>query len=244
MFVAYNHVLKLLFQKNGEQLNTEVIETFLDDILQRYSRPTYNSYLTAIRSFCKYQSRKLSVENYAKAIPYLREVNSKQRILSVEEYDKIMKVVKGTEKNIIVFFANTGIRRNEFFYLCWKQISNDLKSMIIYGKGRKHRCVPLNKNCKLILQKYKRQPGQVQFTRRYYSTAGLNCLCRRMARDAGIPQFSPHSLRHYFTTQLVKNNVSIFLVSRILGHASVLVTQKTYCHLVDEDLLGTTDVLD
>lgn len=242
--IAYNYVLKLLFQKNGEQLNTETIESFLDDILEKYSRSTYNAYLTAIRSFCKYQSRKLSVENYAKVIPYLREVNSKQRILSVEEYERIMKVVKGTEKDIIVFFANTGIRRQEFFSLTWEQISNDSKSMIIYGKGRKHRCVPLNKNCKLILQKYKRQPGQVQFTRRYYSTAGLNCLCRRMARDAGIPKFSPHSLRHYFCTMMVKKGVSIFLVSKILGHASVLVTQKIYCHLVDEDLLGTTDVLD
>jgi len=46
----------------------------------------------------------------------------------------------------------------------------------------------------------------------------------------------PDSLRRYFCTQLVKKGVSIYIVNRILGHASVLVTQRIYCHLQDGDI--------
>jgi site-specific recombinase XerD len=241
----YNYVLKLYSSQNGTNITTESIESFLDDILQNYSRSTFNTYLTAMRSFCKYQNIQLgATENYAKPIPYLKEVNYKQRIVTETEYAKILANVRqGTEKHIIEFLANTGIRRQEFFDLCWEQIAEDLKSMRILGKGRKYRVVPLNDTCREILQVYGRQPGRVQFTMRYGSLRGLNYLCRKTARKAKIPRFSPHSLRHYFCTMLVKKGVSIYLVSRILGHASVLVTQRIYCHLQDGDILGMTDCL-
>jgi integrase len=43
---------------------------------------------------------------------------------------------------------------------------------------------------------------------------------------------------------LIRKGISIFKVSKILGHASVQITESVYIHLLPADLLGITDVLD
>ena len=51
----------------------------------------------------------------------------------------------------------------------------------------------------------------------------------------GITSISPHRLRHYFGTNLIKNNVNPEIVRKLLGHSSLRMTQR-YIDLNDEDL--------
>lgn len=59
-----------------------------------------------------------------------------------------------------------------------------------------------------------------------------------------MKKFGSHAIRHFFATQLIRKGVSIYKVSKILGHSSVKITESCYIHLVPVDLLGITDVLD
>ncbi len=45
-----------------------------------------------------------------------------------------------------------------------------------------------------------------------------------------------HSLRSSFASWLVMDGVSIYSVSKLLGHSSVTITQKHYAHLETENL--------
>ena len=145
---------------------------------------------------------------------------------------------------IIELLSHTGLRRAEFFGLTWDCISPDLKYLKLSGKGRRARTIPLNETCRNILRSYERIDGPFQLSRRYPGTQGTYWLCIRLARDIGIKKFGPHALRHLFCTRLVKAGVSIYLVSKLMGHSSVLTTSKIYAHILNEDLLGQTDVLD
>lgn len=104
----------------------------------------------------------------------------------------------------------------------------------------------LNSTCKELLLKYRRGADNelLQIATRYPGPEGSSWLCRRISKNASIIRFGSHALRHYFATQLIRKGVSIYKVSRLLGHSSVQTTESIYIHLLPLDLLGTTDVLD
>ncbi|MDD5466150.1 MAG: tyrosine-type recombinase/integrase, partial [Candidatus Omnitrophica bacterium] len=61
-------------------------------------------------------------------------------------------------------------------------------------------------------------------------------MVKRYARRAGIDKdVHPHTLRHTFATDLLKETKNIRLVQRALGHVS-LSTTMIYTHIVDDQL--------
>lgn len=75
----------------------------------------------------------------------------------------------------------------------------------------------------------------------YNSTANQNLarLCKRKA----IPVISMHGLRHTHASILLFAGVSIASVARRLGHASMMTTQKTYLHIIQELESQDVDVI-
>lgn len=54
------------------------------------------------------------------------------------------------------------------------------------------------------------------------------------AKRAHMPKLRVHDLRHTFARHWVIDGGDIFRLSKILGHSSVVVTQRVYAHLVPE----------
>ena len=64
----------------------------------------------------------------------------------------------------------------------------------------------------------------------------VQMVVKNAAIKAGLDKnIHPHTLRHSFATDLLRNNTNIVYVKELLGHASVQVTM-TYTHVVNEDL--------
>lgn len=59
-------------------------------------------------------------------------------------------------------------------------------------------------------------------------------LVRRLRRKVGIA-FDPHWYRHTAATRMLRDGVSIEVVSRVLGHADISTTMDIYGHLTVED---------
>jgi integrase len=53
---------------------------------------------------------------------------------------------------------------------------------------------------------------------------------------ADIERFGPHTLRHTFATRYLQGGGRMEVLSKILGHASISVTERVYAHLTTEDL--------
>ena len=68
---------------------------------------------------------------------------------------------------------------------------------------------------------------------RIFNTTVNNRL-KTLCKTAGIPEISVHGLRHTHASILFYNGVSLYSVSRRLGHADVTVTQRVYLHLIKE----------
>lgn len=76
------------------------------------------------------------------------------------------------------------------------------------------------------------QPIFVGESKIYNST--VNDALTRHCRECGISEISIHGLRHTHASLLLFAGVSIASVARILGHASMTTTQKTYLHIIQE----------
>ncbi|WP_064257537.1 tyrosine-type recombinase/integrase [Rhodococcus sp. HS-D2] len=65
-----------------------------------------------------------------------------------------------------------------------------------------------------------------------YSAA--HALVRRLRRRTEI-DFDPHWYRHTYATRMLRDNVPVEVVAKLLGHASLTTTVSTYGHLSNDD---------
>jgi integrase len=119
------------------------------------------------------------------------------------------------------------------------------RSLVIVGKGGKKREIPLNQVAKDLLAKY---DDRINFSkngkkRGPISTNRLWNGCVTLARQIGIDDFGPHSLRHYFATALILRGIDLSIVSKLLGHSSILTTERHYIHIIPTYLRDITEVL-
>jgi len=228
-----------------EDLRPRHIEGYINHLLAKgVKNRTINAHLTALKSFCGWLARNYDIPNIGIGFDMLPEDPPRQRVLSLTEYQKVLAVCEPHEADMIKFLAHTGLRATEAVMLTWRDINPALTKIILTGKGRRRRIVPLNKTCREILQKYPRTPEtHIDFLKS--NRRHLNYICCKLATKAHIRPFGPHSLRHFFVTQMiVEHKVPLPIVSQIVGHSSSRTTEKIYLHILESDLLHTTDVLD
>lgn len=66
----------------------------------------------------------------------------------------------------------------------------------------------------------------------------------RATCEAGLPEATPHDLRHVAASFAVASGASVLAVSRMLGHKSAAMTLDVYADLFDSDLDRLADRLD
>jgi integrase len=234
-----------------KQISTAHVSTYIDEKISELSgngstnpNRTANAHLTAIKSFCRWIASNYDIPNAAAPVSMLTELPPQQRFLTPKEYGKVLKAVKGFDRHVILFLANSGLRATEFCELTADNFSRDKKRLTIIGKGRKQQSVPLNKTCRDILSRLKPK-GHIYLPKNgsHNPRHALYRLCKRTAKAADIPVFGPHSLRHWFATELLLRGVPVSHVSKLLGHASIRTTEKTYIHFLPYQLDGVTEVL-
>jgi integrase len=217
------------------QINCELIERFI--LAKNYKASSRNVRLFTIRSFLSWVETIHGIPSAAKKVEPLKKSPPRQRILSQEEYRKIVKATSGHIKDCIELLANTGLRAAEFMALTKENLNGEFITII--GKGGKRRAIPINRTIKSILE----NDPTMKFLKSK-SNHWLWRLCQKAAKAAGIKPFYPHSLRHYFADQLHINGCPIGTICKLMGHSSPLTTAMIYIHWQDADLAGTTDVLD
>jgi integrase/recombinase XerD len=151
---------------------------------------------------------------------------------------------KERNKALILTFCYTGIRKQELLNLRVANINFERRLLFVkQGKGRKDRMIPLAERIMAPLQS--QCAGKTASELVY---AGLNArsayrIVTKLAKACGLEGIHPHTLRHYFATQLVERGVNIRVIQELLGHAD-LSTTAIYLDVSPQHLKSAIDALD
>jgi integrase/recombinase XerD len=146
------------------------------------------------------------------------------------------------DRALLEFLYATGARISEATGLDIDELRLDGDPVVrLAGKGGKHRVVPLGRYAVRALEAYlvRARPALAAASRRVSASPAvfLNARGGRLTRQgawgvlraaaerAGLPEVSPHTMRHSFATHMLDGGADIRVVQELLGHASVTTTQ-------------------
>jgi integrase len=183
--------------------------------------------------------------NPASRIPLLPEDNKIENLLSEEQLERLMMVLKTDENRMVchiaLYLLSTGCRLNEALQAKWSQVDQQHRVWKIpasNSKSKRIRAVPLNDSALDVLDQLTTRDRYehvfINFqTELPYTT--ISKVWGRLRTKAGLPHLRIHDLRHQFASFLVNSGQTLFMVQQILGHSSPSVTQR-YAHLSTKSL--------
>ena len=135
---------------------------------------------------------------------------------------------------LIALLLDSGLRLAEVAGITLGEL--DLKDQIvrIHGKGRKDRPVPFSEGTVDYLRTWIRVRGGEAGSLFGLSRYGIRQLLTRIGQETGI-HVHPHKFRHTAATMMVRENMDLHSIKRVLGHSHLSVTEK-YLSLSTEDL--------
>ena len=232
-------------------LDAPLVLAFLDHLeTQRANSPrTRNLRLTAIRSFMRHASLReptsLSIAQRVLAIPTKRFDRPVVGFLSREEIDALLDAPDRTtwsgHRDAVMWavFYNTGARVSEIVGLRIEDVLLDRASaVLLHGKGRKERVVPLWKSTATQLSTWfrhiDRSPHSPVFPNRAGKRLSRSGVEQRLRLAIGKAseqcpslldrQISPHTLRHTTAMHLLQSGVDITVIALWLGHEDTATT--------------------
>lgn len=215
---------------------------------------TRNQRQAAINSFIRFlmYEKPEFLNEYQKilGIPVKKAPQKEISYLKTDGVSALMRHVDAHRANglrdyvMLMLMYTTGIRVSELIYIQVKDLSlHEPYTLLVHGKGKKSRYVPLMKDSIPIIQDYLKEmgcqsPGKldewlfINHMGRQFTRQGVNYIIKKygtMARDSSpdlIPDsLSPHKMRHTAAMELVDSGVDLIYIRDLLGHVSVKTTE-------------------
>ncbi len=152
------------------------------------------------------------------------------------------------DRAILELMYACGLRVSEAVDLKISDVELDAGILTCTGKGSKTRKIPIGTSAVEWLKSYlvlRRRKEIIEINNLFVTSPGrpLNRqiifkFIKEYAVKIGLPDVSPHTLRHSFATHLVQNSADIRSVQQMLGHADISTTQ-IYTHITDAHLRKT-----
>lgn len=223
------------------------------------SAATINKKYRALVHYCRFTNQVEHVKDIRVVKPQnLNQIAPKS--LKRNEKNQMLREVarSGNKRNyaLIVLLVNTGLRVNECSSLKLINlfdISEKKGFLRVEGKGEKERIVPLNSDVRYALNEYLKE--------RSIDIYNLNSMSKEtLQQPLFLSNFNkplsvrriqdivevhgkthPHTLRHTFATELVREHKEDpILVAQILGHSNLSTIQR-YTKATEEEMLNAVE---
>lgn len=183
-----------------------------------------------------------------------------ERLFAAIEGDKLLIL---RDRAILELLFSTGLRVSELISLNRENVNLKQGEFSVRGKGDKIRIVFISELAKEALEKYlkkRKDPEEALFVNilkpksgddkknksdkkenqkeynRRLTARSIQRIVKKYAIQAGIvKKVTPHTLRHSFATDLLRNGADIRSVQAMLGHSNITTTQ-IYTHITDRRL--------
>ncbi|WP_236546365.1 tyrosine-type recombinase/integrase [Anoxybacillus sp. PDR2] len=232
-----------------EDIQTQDLEDYLTmlRVKRNYQPASVNRHLNTLRSFYKYSIKKgWTKENVVAPIDQLKAPKKERTFIDEKEYQQLVNAIEHpTIKTIIQFLFFTGLRITECLSLTLEDVDLEEETIFVQnGKGNKQRKIPISPKLLPVLIDYKENIRPDTESNFFFALAKtgkvsdvyVNRILHETTKKLGWKKkVTCHVLRHSFASNLVKNNVHIVHIQKLLGHAD-LKTTSVYVHANQEQL--------
>jgi len=232
------------------------LRAYVANLGQRYSRRSVARKVSAVRSFLAWAvvhghidsdpSLDLSIPKLDKPLPRVLKATDASRLCELPPDDDPIGL---RDRAILELLYGSGLRVAELCALDIDDIDINGSSIIVMGKGRKERQVPLSEPAREALKTYIRARREllerngggsvaalfVGERGRRLGPRGVRHMIARYMTAEGVKPIGPHALRHSFATHLLDGGADLRAVQELLGHEDLATTQ-IYTHVSTERL--------
>lgn len=226
------------------------------------SKSSIERKISTLKSFFKFLYRRgIIADNPARMLKFPKKEKYLPNVFNVDDIFTLLDLPdKSTPMGmrdalILELLYGTGVRVSELVGLDRNAVDLNGMRILVRGKGKKERIVPLAPELISLIKDYYKVMYDIVSEGRVVESDALiiNRLGTRMTdrtirrvvetylKKAGLPlDYSPHSFRHTFATHLLEGGADLRSIQELLGHESLATTQK-YTH---SDLASLLKVYD
>ena len=231
---------------------------------QNYSPATMARKIATLRSFHKWlEKRGFTTTNPMTLIRTPKQARRLPKAITVDEVERLLSapddndLLGSRDRAILETLYSTGIRVSEVVAINRGDLNEANECIVIRGKGRRERLVPLGAHALKSLRHYLymldaelRAAGLTSpvdaplFVNKHGSRLSSRSVRRKVAKylvKVGLdPDISPHTILHSFATHLLNNGADLRAVQELIGHQSLSSTQ-VYTHLAAQKMRADYD---
>lgn len=204
--------------------------------------------LASLRSIYKWLGREGIVgQNPAKLVSSPRLPKKLPRVPTMEEINGLLNTdmpesaaFPERDRAIFELLYGCGLRNSELVGVELGDIEEANGVILVRGKGKKQRYVPLEGAAAEALAAYRKARLKIlketrQKTRELFinqrggplTTRSVRRIVKRIAMARGLPpDIHPHTLRHAFGTHMLTEGADLRAIQELLGHERLATTQK------------------
>lgn len=249
----YQRFLRQTCATLGDPDLTEItparLRAYLAEQAESKSSATVQVYWKVLRSFFKWASVDLDLDNPATSIPAPKVSSKEIQPFSQDDVTKLLRACKTRrDKALVPLLLDTGLRISEACRLTIRDVNLETGTVTVipFGGGRKSRGrqVYLGKSSRRALWTYlasrpdRGDPGApllATLNGKPLNRDSSRGILDRIAARAGVEGCHPHRFRHTFAIFYLRNGGDVFSLQRLLGHASLEMVRR-YLALADSDL--------
>lgn len=218
---------------------------------QDFSRRTIARKMASLRSFLNYLCRQgvmttnpavgVRTPRLEHSLPTYLEEKDVVALLSAPDLSKLPGL---RDRAILELLYSTGMRVSEMVALDREQVDFLSEVIVVRGKGKKERLLPVGRIALAVLDEYlqvRRTKGagmgrdqKALFVNRLgtrMSARSVERMLSKHLKQVGLSQkVTPHTLRHSFATHMLNRGADLRSVQELLGHSSLTTTQ-VYTHV-------------
>jgi len=241
-----------------------LIRGYLSNLYERgLSKVSVARALAALRSLYRWLAQEGVVEqNAAKLVATPKLPKKLPRVPTIEEVNTVLdsqmtdySAFAERDLAILELLYGCGIRNSELIGINLDDIRWSNEVVLVRGKGKKERYVPLGESANAAVRAYlperQRVLGETKRTKERallvnlrgsrLTTRSVGRIVKQIAVSKGLsPDVHPHTLRHAFGTHMLEEGADLRAIQEMLGHERLATTQR-YTQLTVKHVMEVYD---
>lgn len=238
-----------------QQVEAHDIRQYIVLLRQRLSESSVFSYATALFGFWAWAAGEYGIANPCANIKRPRRPKPEPKATTAEDIVKLLRATRDDvygvrDRAIIAFLMDTGARLGGAAGLVTTNLFIEDGTAIVTEKGNKKRRVHFTPFTARLLYAWMWERARLMTigqladhvfvnieTGQRLTPSGIEQVFKRLKKRAGVTgRVNPHSFRHHFAREYVRNGGDIATLAKLLGHASIEMTSDYYAIFSDDEL--------